>query len=179
MGGWSGFQLHTNLGIHINVITAYQAPQANGPRAVYQQKIHMLTLQGHIHPDPRKTMLTDLSQLIQTYNESGDKTILMIDTNDNLFSSNSLLHDFISTTNMVSLVKNTQHHPLHTFAAPSASTSSSALIVFSIFLLCQVSQQSMIVPGHTPITEAFSLIFKKHIFLVPPFTLFYHPQYKP
>jgi hypothetical protein len=62
---------------------------------------------------PRQQMLDDLSELITTYNSQNNKTILMMDANENLFTTNSKLPMFLAQTNMISLIQPHNHPATH------------------------------------------------------------------
>jgi hypothetical protein len=111
MGRWSGFQYATSHGSHFNIITVYQSTVSDGIGTTYQQQYHTLKLQGHENPNPRKILLNDLTKLINKFNLDGDKTIVLIDANDNLTTNSSLLTSFLSNTQMTSLIHEPQHHP--------------------------------------------------------------------
>jgi hypothetical protein len=111
LGRWSGFKFNTNFGHHLNIITVYQPTKSQGIHTTYQQHVHYFRNKGIPNPDPRKLLLSDLAALISKFNENKEETILLIDANESLISNTSLLNNFLSTTNLVSLIKNPHHHP--------------------------------------------------------------------
>jgi hypothetical protein len=111
LGRWLGFQLATSFGHHLNILTVYQSTKSEGIHTNYKQQQAYYYNRGHRNPDPRKLLLKDLSIQIQKWNEIGDTSIVMIDTNDDLFSKSSLLPTFLSSTSMTTLVKNPTLYP--------------------------------------------------------------------
>jgi hypothetical protein len=111
LGRWSGVKLHTNFGHKLNVLTVYQPTKSEGIHTAYQQQAHYFRGKGIPTPDPRKLLLSDLAKLINACNSQKDETIILIDANDNLHSSRSLLPTFLSTTNLTPLLPNPDHYP--------------------------------------------------------------------
>jgi hypothetical protein len=111
LGRWSGFKLHTHFGHQLNILTVYQSTKSDGLHTSYQQQSHYFRTQGIQNPDPRKLLLRDLEHLIGEFNNLKEETILLIDANDGIHQRNSLLPTFLSNTNLVSLIPNTNHHP--------------------------------------------------------------------
>jgi hypothetical protein len=111
LGRWSGFKLNTNFGHQLNIITVYQSTRSEGIYTTYQQQAHYFRSQGIINPDPRKILMSDLTDLVSDFNRNKEETIVLIDANDNPLARNSLLSNFLSNTSLVSLIKNPQHHP--------------------------------------------------------------------
>jgi hypothetical protein len=66
---------------------------------------------GQINPDPRQQLLDDLANLIIEFNNNNDKSIVMIDANEGLYTANSKLALFLAHTQMTSLIQNSQQHP--------------------------------------------------------------------
>jgi hypothetical protein len=111
LGRWSGFKLHTNFGYKLNILTVYQSTKSDGLHTTYQQQSHYFRTQGIQHPDPRKLIIQDLELLIRQFNELKEETIILIDANNGIHQKQSLLPTFLSNTNLVSLIPNTNHHP--------------------------------------------------------------------
>jgi hypothetical protein len=85
---------------------------SQGIHTCYQQHIHSLKNKGIYQPDPHQQLLNNPGDLTQKYNHLNDKTIVMIDANEGLFSKNSKLSIFLSQTQLTPLVKYPQHYPL-------------------------------------------------------------------
>lgn len=111
LGRWSGFKLRTNFGHLLNIITVYQPTKSDGIHTTYQQHAHYFRTIGIQHPDPRKLLLQDLANLIHEFNSHKEETIIMIDANDGLLDTSSLIPTFLSTTNLTSLIPNPVQHP--------------------------------------------------------------------
>jgi hypothetical protein len=111
MGRWSGFTFSTNFQHNIHLITVYQSVKSEGIHSTYKQQQSKLADMGHRHPNPRKQLIEDLQVLIQKWNGQNDKTIILIDANDNLYNKDSLLPNFLSQTNLTSLIPNSFDHP--------------------------------------------------------------------
>jgi hypothetical protein len=82
LGRWSGFTLSTNFTSEIHIVTVYQSVVSDGLHSAYKQQQHRLQQLGKKNPDPRKTLLEDLQQLVEGWNKKGDQTIILIDAND-------------------------------------------------------------------------------------------------
>jgi exonuclease III len=111
MGRWSGFTLSSNFQHDLHIITVYQPVKSEGIHSTYKQQYSRLADMGHHNPNPRKQLLKDLQELIIKLNDQNDKTIILIDANNNLYTKDSLLPNFLSHTNLISLIPNTYDHP--------------------------------------------------------------------
>jgi hypothetical protein len=111
LGRWSGYKLTTNFGHQLNIITVYQSTKSEGIHTSYQQQAHYFRNKGTKNPDLRKILLTDLAQIIVEWKSRKEETIILIDANDGILQKNSLLPNFLSITNLVSLIPNPSHHP--------------------------------------------------------------------
>jgi hypothetical protein len=89
MGRWSGFQLQTNNDTQLNILTVYRPTISQDLLTCYQQQMNSIKNNGNTNPDPRQQLLDNLSTLINKYIQSNDRTIVMIDANEGLFSNNS------------------------------------------------------------------------------------------
>jgi hypothetical protein len=111
MGRWSGFSMLTNFNNEIHILTVYQSVKSDGIHSTYRQQYNTLKQLGCSNPDPRKRLMDDLATMMKQWNAKGDRTIVMIDANDSFSTRASLLHKFISQTNIVSLLHNPREHP--------------------------------------------------------------------
>jgi hypothetical protein len=64
--------------------------------------------QGKQNPDPRQKLLDDLTNLIIGFNSINDITIIMIDVNEGLYTTNSKMALFLATTQMTTSSSNTR-----------------------------------------------------------------------
>jgi hypothetical protein len=119
LGRWSGYKLRTSFKSHLNILTVYQPTRSDSIHSTFQQQAHYYKKLGFANPNPRKLLLRDLTKLVQEFNSANDRTIIMIDANDSLFTTDSLLPQFLSECNLTSLIMNPQHHP-HTHTRGSA-----------------------------------------------------------
>jgi hypothetical protein len=124
MGRWSGYTLSTNFQHNLHIVTVYQSVKSDGIHSTYKQQQSKLADMGYRNPNPRKQLIEDLQRLIKQWNEQNDKTIILIDANDNIYNKDSLLPNFLSQTNLTSLIPNTFDHP------PTHSRDLNALITF-------------------------------------------------
>jgi hypothetical protein len=111
MGRWSGYKFSTTLQHNLNILTVYQSVPSEGLHSTYKQQQSKLRDMGHSNPNPRTQLLQDLKEEILKWNSQGDKTIILIDANDNLYNKNSLLPTFLSQTNLTSLIPNPFNNP--------------------------------------------------------------------
>jgi hypothetical protein len=111
MGRWSGFQMQTNQEHNFNIITVYRPTVSQGIHTCYQQQINAIKNKGINQPDPRQQLLNDLGEVIQQFNQQNDKTIVMIDANEGLFSNNSKISLFLSQNQLTPLIQHPQHYP--------------------------------------------------------------------
>jgi hypothetical protein len=111
MGRWSGFTLSTNFQTEIHILTVYQSVVSDGIHSTYRKQHHQLLLMGDKNPNPRKKLIEDLETIIEKWNNKGDKTIILIDANDNIFLKNSLLPKFLANTKLTSLIPYPLQHP--------------------------------------------------------------------
>jgi hypothetical protein len=111
LGRWSGYSFRTNFNTNLHILSVYQPTKSDGIHSTYQQHAHYFKQTGINNPNPRKLLLHDLTTVVRNYNQAGDKTIILIDANDSLFSNDSLLPKFLADCHMTSLVSNPQHHP--------------------------------------------------------------------
>jgi hypothetical protein len=89
MGRWSGYKFSTAINHHVNIVTVYQSVLSEGLHSTYKQQQSKLRDMGQLHPQPRKQFLHDLKEVIMKWNEQGDRTIVLIDANDNLYNKES------------------------------------------------------------------------------------------
>jgi hypothetical protein len=113
MGRWSGYQLQGNNNQTVNIITAYRPVVTSGIHTCYQQHLTTLNNRGTPNPDPRQQMLDDLTEMITNFNSQNNKTILMMDANENLFANNSKLPIFLAQSNLTSLIQPHNHPATH------------------------------------------------------------------
>jgi hypothetical protein len=99
---------------------------------------------GIINPDPRQQLLDDLTNLITIYNIQNDKTIIMIDAKEGLFSTNSKISLFLANTQLIPLVNNSQHYP------PTHKRGSQCI---DFFFGSQYIQEHITASGITPYYE--------------------------
>ena len=111
MGRWSGFKLQTNTNSYLNILTVYRPNISKGISTCYQQHLSIMKRKLIHNPDPRQQLLDDLATLIVEFNNNNEKSIILIDANESLYSNNSKIAPFLAITQMTSLIQNSQHHP--------------------------------------------------------------------
>jgi hypothetical protein len=111
MGRWSGFKLQTNTDSCLNILTVYRPNTSQGIHTCYQQQMNAIKNSGKTNPDPRQQLLDDLSSTFYQFNKLNNKTIILIDANEGLFSNKSKISLFLSQTNLTSLIQHPQHYP--------------------------------------------------------------------
>lgn len=111
LGRWSGFKMRRNNNKHLNVITVYQPTISNGSQTCYQQHMNILRQKGIKNPNPRKQLISDLTNVITHWNNNGDFTIVMMDANEGLHDRNSTLPMFLTRTNMTPLLHQAHEYP--------------------------------------------------------------------
>jgi hypothetical protein len=112
MGRWSGYQLQRNTNEHLNIITVYRPIITQGIHTCYQQQVSIVKNKGINNPNPRQQLLDDLTTLITEFNNNNNKSIIMIDANEGMFTNHSKLTTFLAQTNLTSLIQHTQHQPV-------------------------------------------------------------------
>ena len=72
LGRWSFVQLYGKDGMSLVMITAYQVynghiSTSGAYSTIFHQEWHLLHLAGHLKPNPRKAIISDLAAAIKTW----------------------------------------------------------------------------------------------------------------
>ena len=114
LGRWSVIHLNTSTSNPVTIICVYQVCDAKitqvGPKTAYSQQWSILREQGHLSPDPRKTFIKDLNDLLHTFHCKQHKIILCGDFNESIGDNMHGLDLIITKYNLVDAIQY-QHGP--------------------------------------------------------------------
>ena len=109
MGRFSWVRMQGKANTSVLIITAYRVCKMGpnpGPFTAYSQQMKMLFNAGHLRPNPRKQILTDLSEMIQKQHMDGGAVIVMMDANEDIAASNDgELESFVIHNQLVDVHK--------------------------------------------------------------------------
>ena len=131
MGRWTHVRLEGQNNSIVNIVSAYRAcpPSRNESttsNTAYLQQVRHLR-NRYNHSCPRQQLLTDLTYQIKKWTDNHEDTILMIDANTSLHSSDSSWTSFLHNNNLFN-----SHNIFHSETPPNTTINGSSQIDYIV-----------------------------------------------